>query len=129
MDIFKDRIAPLIIRARESGKTDAEMERSMGLPVHSINKWFTGKYKSYKNYLPQIASYFRVSVSYLLGEAEDRAPAPTNEDGLAAKVSLLPFALQEKFLRFLELAAANPDTAERFLDFAVIELETALRSD
>ena len=70
MDIVFDRISALIIRARENGRTDAEMERIIGLPAHSINKWFTGKYKSYKNYLPQIAAFFGVSIAYLLGETD-----------------------------------------------------------
>lgn len=81
MDIFFDRIAPLIVDARSKGVKDADMERTMGLPAHSINKWFTGKYKSYKNYLPQIAAFFGVTVSYLIGE-DEKKPAPTNEDGL-----------------------------------------------
>ena len=85
MDVFFDRIAPLIIQARNALVTDAEMEREMGLPAHSINKWFTGKYKSYKNYLRQIAKYFHVSVDYLIGETDDKTPVPTNEDGLSEK--------------------------------------------
>lgn len=71
-----------------------------------------------------IASCLWTTSAYLTDQTDVKErPVPEDGNGLFAKVSLLSPAFQEKFLRFLELAAANPDTAERFLDFAVKELE------
>lgn len=79
MSAFHERIAPLIMREREKGVSDSTMEKAMGLPAHSINKWFTGKYKSYEKYYKVIAEYFGVPVGQLLGEKEN--PAQANPDG------------------------------------------------
>ncbi len=74
MDIYKDRIRPLFDK---SGLQDKQIEQILELPRGVIYKWGTGKYKSYKTYLPQIASYFHVSTDYLLGNTDD--PRPTGK--------------------------------------------------
>ena len=76
MDIYKDRIRPLFDK---SGLQDKQIEQILELPRGVIYKWGTGKYKSYKTYLPQIASYFNVSTDYLLGNTDDPAPAGQKE--------------------------------------------------
>lgn len=82
MDIFKDRIKPLI---DASGLDDKEIEEAIGLPRGVIYKWGTGKYKSYMKYIPQLAVYFHVSPEYLLGtsaEKQEKTPAPESGSGL-----------------------------------------------
>lgn len=76
MDIYQERIRPLFDRAPE---TNAEIERKLGIPPRTINKWNTTPLKSYRNYIPQIASYFHVSTDYLLGHADDPAPPGEKE--------------------------------------------------
>ena len=76
MDIYFDRIKPLF---DGSGKTDADLEREIGIPAKKISQWNIGYTKSYTKYIPQIAAYFRVSTDYLLGNTDDPAPAGQKE--------------------------------------------------
>lgn len=87
MDIYKDRIRPLFDL---SGLQDKQLEQILKLPRGVIYKWGTGKYKSYKNYIFQIAAYFHVSTDYLLGNTDDPSlpgaeekPTPVAESGLS----------------------------------------------
>lgn len=72
MDIYQERIRPLF---DGSSETNAEIERKLGIPPKTINKWNTTTLRSYRNYIHQIASYFHVSTDYLLGNTDDPAPA------------------------------------------------------
>lgn len=60
MDIFEDKILPLF---EQTGKSDMELERDIGLPRSIIYDWKSGRSKSYKNYIAQIANYFGVDTS------------------------------------------------------------------
>lgn len=71
MDIYFDRIKPLF---EQSGKTDAELEREMGIPPKKISQWNVRYTKSYVKYIPQIAKRFNVSSDYLLGNTDDPHP-------------------------------------------------------
>lgn len=71
MDVFNDKIKPLF---DSSGMTDKEIETALGLPRGVIYKWKSGKYKSYKDYLPQISNYFHVSIDYLMGIDTTKSP-------------------------------------------------------
>ena len=122
---FESRLKPLIKEARARGVTDVDMEVAMALPVHSINRWFRGINKSYDRYADRLADYFDVSKHYLYGiDAEN--PPPVG-DGLVDKISALAQSpgLLEELNRFLELAAEDPETARRFLAFAVQELQSS----
>lgn len=76
MDVYKERIRPLFDK---SGLQDKQLEELFGFPRGVIYKWGTGKYKSFRNYIPQIASYFHVSADYLLGNADDPSPPGAEE--------------------------------------------------
>lgn len=80
MDVYKERIRPLFDK---SGLQDKQIEELLGLPRGVIYKWGTGKYRSYKTYLYQIASYFHVSTDYLLGNTDDPAPVEAKESPAA----------------------------------------------
>ena len=68
MDIFNERFLPLI---KSSGKTDQELEKSMGLPRSIIYDWKNGRNKSsFKKYAGNFAVYFNVSADYLLGNID-----------------------------------------------------------
>ena len=43
-----------------------ELAEHLNISENKISEWKSGKTKSYKKYLPQIASFFNVSVDYLL---------------------------------------------------------------
>lgn len=68
MDIYAERIKPLFVR---SGKSDAELEREIGIPAKKISQWNINYTKSYTKYIQQIAAYFHVSTDYLLGNTDD----------------------------------------------------------
>lgn len=63
-DLYIERIKPLF---EASGMTDKDIEEKLHLPRGVIYKWGTGKYKSYKRFIPEIAKYFNVSADYLMG--------------------------------------------------------------
>lgn len=72
MDLFSERFLPLI---ENSGKTDQELEKSMGLPRSIIYDWKHGRNKSsFKKYAANFAEYFNVSTDYLLGSTDDPTP-------------------------------------------------------
>ncbi len=69
MDIFAERFLPLI---EKSGKTDQELEKSMGLPRSIIYDWKHGRNKSsFKKYAGNFAEFFDVSADYLLGNTNN----------------------------------------------------------
>lgn len=72
MDIYTERIKPLFVR---SGKSDAELEREIGIPAKKISQWNINYTKSYTKYIQQIAAYFHVSTDYLLGNTNTPAAA------------------------------------------------------
>ena len=76
MNIYLDRIKPLF---ESTGLKDAELERQIGIKPKTISKWNANYVKSYDKYIPQIASYFRVSTDYLLGNTDDPTPVGQKE--------------------------------------------------
>ena len=80
MDIFKDRIDPLIL---SSGKDASEIEKAIGLTRGTISKWRNTNLKSYLSYIEKIADYFGVSIAYIFGETDEKSPSP-DEDRLSA---------------------------------------------
>lgn len=77
MDIYAERIKPLF---DQSGKSDAELEREIGIPARKISQWNINYTKSYTKYIPQIAAYFHVSTDYLLGNT-DTPKSPVEAEG------------------------------------------------
>lgn len=77
MDVYQERIRPLF---DGSSETNAEIERKLGIPPKTINKWNTTPLKSWRNYIHQIASYFHVSTDYLLGNTDDPRPIGESHD-------------------------------------------------
>lgn len=91
MDLYTERIKPLF---EASGMTDKDIEEALHLPRGVIYKWGTGKYKSYKRFIPEIAKYFNVSADYLMGLDSPSAgikkdPIPKDEVVSPAKQKLL----------------------------------------
>lgn len=79
MDIYKERIKPLF---EHSGLTNAELERKIGIPPKTINKWNSGYVRSYIKFISQIAKFFDVNPYYLLGKSEEKKPVYENVGGL-----------------------------------------------
>lgn len=120
-EVLWSKVKALIDDKRSQGVTDTEMQRDMGLPAHSINKWMTGQTKSYRNYIYQISEYFNVSVAYLTGETDKKIPAAPEDDGLDAwDLKLLEFihGLPADRLRGILLVLGAPEELLADLDRA-----------
>lgn len=76
MNIYLDKIKPLFSKSKLD---DAELERNIPLPKGIIYDWNTGRTKSYKKYISEIANYFNVSTDYLLGKTENPSPQTIDE--------------------------------------------------
>lgn len=106
MDIYFDRIKPLF---DNSGKTDADLEREIGIPAKKISQWNIGYTKSYNKYIPQISTYFHVSTDYLLGNTDDPAPPGEKEKPAPKTVS----GLCEKDQRLLKWFRSLPPEKQK----------------
>ncbi len=60
MDIL-DRISVLL-----NGREQKELTNYLGLKSAAFSEWKSGKSKSYRKYLIEIAEYFNVSIDYLV---------------------------------------------------------------
>lgn len=108
LDIFKDRILPLI---NNSGKTDRFLEEAIELPRGIIYKWKNGKNKNYKFYIVEIAAYFKVSTDYLIGKTDD--PSPPGVEGQPTPVSESGLSPLDK--RLNELLSVSSDETKRLM--------------
>ena len=68
-----DRISMLL---KEQDKKQKDLCNYLGISKNVFTDWKGGRNKSYRSYLPAIANYFGVSVDYLLGNTDERRPAP-----------------------------------------------------
>lgn len=83
MDIVLERILTLIPK-KENGAFKhgalSQFARSLGFKDgHIVSDWIAGNSESYKNYLYQIAAKYDVSVEWLRGETDEKAPTETSE--------------------------------------------------
>lgn len=105
MDVYFDRIKPLF---DQSGESDADLERKIGIPAKKINQWNARYTKSYQKYIPQIASYFHVSTDYLLGNTDDPRPARQKEEPPAEGEEL-----SEKDIRLIQWFRSLPPEKQK----------------
>lgn len=68
-------MAPRIRALRlQKGLKQAEFAKAMGVQQSTASNWETGRYEPDNDSLQKIASYFEVSVDYLLGQSDDPTP-------------------------------------------------------
>lgn len=92
MDETAKRIFLLL---KEKGIDQKEFAVLIGTTDKTVSTWSTGRTKSYRKYILQIASVLETTVDYLLTGRKEK-PAPQDEGGLSevkkvfiAKVALL----------------------------------------
>ena len=95
MDLFTERFLPLI---QESGKSDQELEKAMGLPRSIIYDWKHGRNKSsFKKYAGNFAEYFNVSADYLLGNTDNpKSNTPETDPQTAEALKIFSSLPNEK---------------------------------
>ena len=59
---------------KEKGQTQEEVAAALGVTPQSVSKWETGQSYPDIALLPEIATYFDVTIDYLLGKAENKRP-------------------------------------------------------
>lgn len=62
-----DTLNKIISLLEEQNHQQKELTDYLGLEKSTFSAWKNGKSSSYKKYLPEIASFFRISVDELLG--------------------------------------------------------------
>lgn len=103
-----------------NGESPTGLAERLGFSRTAGARWINGSTPR-KATLKVIADHFGVSVDYLLRDEKEKPAA--DSDGLSEKMLSLSADMMKLFVRFLALAEANPESAKRFLEFAVQELE------
>lgn len=76
VDIVLQRILECIGNKHGEAK---KLALYLGIHPNVITNWKNGTNKSYKKHINQIADYFGVSVSYLLGEKDEKTKSDVNK--------------------------------------------------
>ncbi len=87
MNITLERILQCIGTRHGAAK---ELADALGINPQIITNWKCGNSRSYRNYIPEIAEHFGVSVDYLLGNEEK--PAAPKDDEPEVKETLTDMA-------------------------------------
>lgn len=82
-----------------------ELADYLGLPHNIVAEWKSGRNKSYKKYLYEIAAKYGVSVAWLKGETNEKSPFGTDAER----------ALDEELIS--RLCALTPEEMQRVDDF------------
>jgi transcriptional regulator with XRE-family HTH domain len=69
MDVMLSRI--LLLIGSKHGAAQ-ELVRAIGCPKNAVTDWKAGRSRSYKEYAPQIADYYGVSLDWLSGLSDDK---------------------------------------------------------
>lgn len=107
---------------REKGIPISRIEKDLGYGNGYLNPK-KAKSISYERII-EISKYLQVPASRLTGESGETPVAPEG-GGLDSRIAKLPDSFQRRLSDFLLLAQEHPDSAERFLAFAVQELQSA----
>lgn len=110
MDIMLAKIIELIGAKHGSAQ---ELVRAIGCPKNAVTDWKAGRSRSYKEYAPQIAAFYGVSLDWLSGLTDEKEikkaspdePARPNRDRfqkMAATLSEEKYAVLLKVLEAME---------------------------
>lgn len=81
-DLTKDPVVLCILdEIQRQGKTEAQVERAIGLTAGAFTRWKYAESKSYQRYIWKIADYLNVTEDYLL----DTDNSNVNEATLSAE--------------------------------------------
>ena len=112
---------------QERGLIAAQVTKDVGISGSSFTDWKKGKGKPSVDTLVKLASYFDVSLDYLINGEERVQDAPRlakvpeteiflnpEEKELASKFRMIPGECQDKVMTYLDgmLAALEPDSAK-----------------
>ena len=124
----------IMLHRKERGLSLEALGNMVGVGKSTVRKWENGTIANMgRDKIAKLAEVFDVSPSYLISEDSDFESnyAKSNSDesnGIMQKLSKLTPDMFNLFTQFLALAADNPESAKRFLSFAVQELESSKQS-
>ena len=121
LDIYTNKIKPLFDR---TGMSDFDLEKAIGLPRSIIYKWNNGINKSYKKYIPEISSYFKLSMDYFSENEQKNKPLVNNDEELTEYLEMLKTRPEMKMLFNLAAGATKEDVEK-----AVKIVEAFLKKD
>lgn len=103
MDIILSRVFELIGKKHGAIK---ELATVLGISGNNISDWKSGRNKSYRQYLPQIASHYGVSLDWLSGLSDEKSiknpPAASDEGKLNEELVNLLCQLNPEELRLVD---------------------------
>ncbi len=70
-----DKVSELL---KQQNKKQIDLTNYLGVSKNVFTDWKSGRNKSYRKYIPQIAEFFNVSADYILG-TEQQNPSLTDE--------------------------------------------------
>ena len=99
MDIL-DRISVLL-----NGREQKELTNYLGLKSAAFSEWKSGKSKSYRKYLIEIAEYFKVSIDYLVyGKTIENTMSPDLTENEKELLNAFKHLSQNSKMRVIERA-------------------------
>lgn len=110
MDIL-DRISQLL-----GDREQKELTKYLGLNSVAFSEWKSGKSKSYRKYLIEIADFFNVSIDYLVYGEEKNSPTQelsTDEQRLLHMYSLLSDMEKGEILGELKAITSNRESIKK----------------
>ena len=111
MDVMLERVLFLIGNKRGAIKPLAEF---LGISGNNISDWKSGKNKSYRQYAPQIAEYYDVSLDWLSGMSDERTKEKPD-----AKIGI---GLNERESKFLSIIKQLPPEKLELVEDMAIKL-------
>ncbi len=109
MDIMLEKILALIGNKHGEART---MVNSIGAPPNSVTEWKAGRSKSYRQYLPQIAEYYGVSLDWLSGNADKKEASAKETEANNDMADILQEFRENPELRTLFSLTKNATSAE-----------------
>lgn len=95
-----DRISVLL-----NGREQRELTNYLGLKSAAFSEWKSGKSKSYRKYLIEIAEYFNVSIDYLVyGKTAEAADSPVLSEYEQELLNTFKQLSQDSKMRVIERA-------------------------
>lgn len=104
MKSIGERIAQ---KREQAGLNQSELGRRLGLTAQAVQKWESGKSTPRNAKLQDIAAILGTSVSYLVGDEQDKAPVLSDIDSWDETTPLSDDEVEVPFLREVELSAGS----------------------
>ena len=80
---MNDTLEKIFALLKQQNLEQKDLAEHLHIKPQTVSDWKSGKNKSYKKYLSEIAEFLHVSVAYLLGQNEPLPEKASHEEWLA----------------------------------------------